>query len=602
MRTGTSLALVWLVWLVAAGDAFAQAAQPGDSADGHARSFQFGKERKATPEGIQKATKYVRSLSADPKLSSAIQIVCPPAAISFAADVKGIARNLRIDGGDEDWQKVPRAVADKEGNVDVHTRGKPSDDVPKGMDLAEVSYLYTDRDLFLRFKTYGPPAKGDVTYWFQIFAANGDPLYSVVVGAEGRWLHRYDKGKIVRTSNPTEDACAVAIKDIVEVRIACTEMPGLPDTFDVIPASYSGKSNRANYAPRFSAKSARILAETTPAYLLARYGEQVDLQAAGLLPLAMAITESFIFENVEPSLRETVVADGLAMIEAGEHLRAPLKDLPLEALLAWSNRSLTWGGLSGLYLDQRGKISREAYDFMCVNPKLLPEVRTHLQSLGIGKQRQIRAVAQAIDQWATSKNRYRWKLEVLKDWSQSLGGNWKNIYQDAARDIQAGRDKICTVNGTQIYFHTIMSPNLDWRLYRKNNFYYGACGDVAVMEMLALKSLGIPDICFFWRFGAADAQIHTFAGYYDRDVAVWRSPQQPPANMTVKGASVLQWSLPPLSTRILNYVATPVGGGAELWVTDRSPYAKLSVAEMRQKLADGFSHEHFCKLLYAQVR
>jgi hypothetical protein len=264
---------------------------------------------------------------------------------------------------------------------------------------------------------------------------------------------------------------------------------------------------------------------------------------------------------------------------------------------------MAWGGVMVPRLDKRDLITAEAYQFMCLDPRILPEVRQHVHKLGIGKQRTAREVAGAIDEWATAKNRYRWKLEVLEEWAktQTPRDFWARIHKEASEDVKAGRDKICKVNGEQIDFTSVMSPNLDWSLYKKHGYYFGACGDVAVMSMLAYKSLGIPDTCYVWRFGKADAQLHTFAGYYDRTTKVWRSPQSPPASMKVDGTSVLLWSLPALTDRLPTYVKTDVGGGAEMYVSERNPVLGMSLQEMRKKLTGGLAPAEFAKLIYSQV-
>jgi hypothetical protein len=568
-----------------------------------AACFQFPPDRKASAAGCQKAMAYLQSLSKNKTNEPAIQLVCPDKP-SLPAALKAAARRIRIDGEDGDWAGVPVAAHDPPDNVVVHHAhgGKPVGPPLVGMDIAGISYVYTDEDLFLRFKMYGEPETTDVAYWLEMDDNDGERLYSLVLSQGRIDIHRFKEGKFDKAVTVARDKGEVRIKNVVEARIARSELPGLPDTFRATASSYHQKWYRVNWVPRFRIKPLGNMASTTPAYLLARYAERADLQTAGLVPLALSLTESHIFENAVPSLRETIIQDGVAMIAASRKLSGELSRLPFEAVLAWCNRGLVWGTLLPVQTDERGLITREAYKFMFLEPDILTSVRGELAKQKITPGKPAVELARAVDTWALGKNQYRWKLEVLEEWAKSFGGDWPAIHRSAKEDVRAGRDKICTVNGVQVYYYAVMSPNVQWRWYQKHGRYYGACADVAVITMLAFKALGIPDICFFRRFGKQDASIHTFAGYFDQATNTWRSPQWSLAGVEVKGASVLQWSLPPLTERMPEYAATPVGGGSELFVSDRSPYLSLSPAKMQQKLSEGFTNAQFRDLLYAQVK
>jgi hypothetical protein len=564
--------------------------------------FDSPSDRKVSEDGRRKAIAYLGRVAEDKGAARAVELVCPQQLLRQASKLQKTAENIRIDGTDEDWAGVPVAVEDPRDNVIVIDKDKPADPAAAGMDLAEISYVCTDNDLYLRFKAYAKPQQDDTYYSLQIYR-DGEAIASVALNATQAFVQVFNEGKVQKSEAVPREKFEVAIKDVVEARIARSVFPRLPSVFNASGASFNTKQNRANYTKQFKVRPVVSAAATTPAYLLARYAEKADLARAGLVPLALCLTESVIYANVEEAVRERVIDDGLAMLAASREVAELPDGLPFEAVLAWSNRALTWGGLMGQYLDRRGLITAEAYEFMCLDPRILKEVRRHLLQAGIGKQRKPPEVADAVDKWALSKNRYRWKLDVLEEWARTQPRKeyWTRIFKEASEDVKAGRDKVCTVNGKQIDFTVVMSPNLDWSLYQKNGYYFGPCGDVAVMSMLAYKSLGMPDTCFFWRFGKEDAQVHTFAGYYDRTAKVWRSPESPPESMKVKGTSVLVWSLPPLTDTLPTYTMTDLGGGAETAVSERSPVLRMSLQEMRKKLSEGFAPSEFSKLVYAQV-
>lgn len=564
--------------------------------------FDFPSDRKVSVEGRRKAMAYLQSLSADDNLARAIDIACPQKLVRQAMATKKAAKAFKIDGADADWAAVAAIVKDARDNVEVHDKHKSAAIASPGMDLAEISCVCTDRDLFIRFKTYAKPQIEDTYYSLQLYA-DGVLTCSVDLTRGQAYVQHYKNDKFVKSDAIPKGKFEISIKDVVEARVARSALPQLPPVFTALGYSFNAKQNRVNYTEIFKIKPAECVAATTPAYLLARYAEKFDLMRAGMVPLALCLTESVIFENADPALRDRIIDDGLAMIAASRATPERLSDLPLEAVLAWSNRMTLWGSLAGLNLDKRGRISAEAYHFMCLDPRILPEVRQHLHEAGIGKQRTPREVAEAIDKWAESKNRYRWKVEVLKEWArtQTPKDYWARIYKEACDDVKAGRDKICTVNGSQIDFTMVMSPNWNWSLYKRNGFYFGPCGDVAVMSMLGCKSLGIPDTCFAWHFGKEDADVHTFAGYYDRNAKAWRSRQRPPEYMKVNGGPVLLWSMPPLTDRLPSFAKRDFGAGLELYISERNPFLKMSLQEMRTRLSDGIAPAEFAELLYAQV-
>lgn len=560
-------------------------------------AFQFWHDADVTAAGVNEALEYLSGFSADPELVDALDAVCPPNAVRLPTSPDELAAAIAIDGKDDDWARIPIAVKDEQGNV---TAKEPMDEAPDGLDIDEVSYLCTNRDLFLRLKLHGGATSGGVVYWFQISDDRGAPTYALAFSREnGAWLRRYENGQSTQARLP-EEKCAWKIGDILEARVSRLALLRLSDRFPLRVTSRSRATSHANWLPQFTAQSARIWGSTPAAYLLARYAEEIDLKAAGLLPLAACLTESLAFENADPDLRDTIVADGVAMITAGQELDEHLRSLPLEALIAWCSRSMLWS-VNGPLLNENGRISREGYEFMFLDPRILPEVRAHLHSQGINVDKRGAELAAALKDWATKNNRYRWKLDELETWAEELGGDWPRIYQETADDIQAGRDKLCTIDGWPIYFHSVSSANFNWRWYREHGYFYGCCGDVSVMEMLAYKALGVPDVCFHNRLGPQNRWVHTFAGYFDRDQGKWRSPQFARVSLPEADDPILFWYLPPLSARFVQSHEIASGDRRERFVSQRAPLLNMPLGEMRGRLRDGFDQGDFRRLLYGQL-
>jgi hypothetical protein len=120
--------------------------------------------------------------------------VCPQQLLRQASRLQKVAENIRIDGTDEDWAAVPVAVEDPRDNVGVLDKDKPADPASPGMDLAEISYVCTDTDLYLRFKTYAKPQREDTFYSLQIYQ-DGECITSVALNATQAFVQVINQGK-----------------------------------------------------------------------------------------------------------------------------------------------------------------------------------------------------------------------------------------------------------------------------------------------------------------------------------------------------------------------------------------------------------------------
>ena len=77
--------------------------------------------------------------------------------------------------------------------------------------------------------------------------------------------------------------------------------------------------------------------------------------------------------------------------------------------------------------------------------------------------------------------------------------------------------------------------------------------------------------------------------------------QLPPAGTKPHPASMLQWFMPGLKERLPPSREEDLGGGVAPYVSVRSPLMRLSAREMHKRLNDGFTHDEYRKLLYAQL-
>ncbi|MDB5389413.1 MAG: hypothetical protein JWM11_5059, partial [Planctomycetaceae bacterium] len=305
--------------------------------------FDFPADRKVSASGRLKALAYLRSLTAEKEAVRAIELVCPQKLLHRASALKKVSQKLKIDGMDDDWAAVPVAAEDARDNVNVFDAKKTAGVASPEIDLSEVSYVCTENDLYLRFRTYAKPRLEDAYYSLQVYR-DGELVGSIVLEAGQAFAQTFKNGQFEKVAPVPKDRFEMAIKDVVEARVDRSALPNLPPIFTAEGVSFSAKQNRVNFTKRFKIKPVQLAAATTSAYLLARYAEQTDLAKSGLVPLAVCLSEQVVYENLDAAVRERCIQDGVAMIAASRDVADQLAGLPFEALLAWSNRMLLWGG------------------------------------------------------------------------------------------------------------------------------------------------------------------------------------------------------------------------------------------------------------------
>ncbi len=511
-----------------------------------------------------------------------------------AVDAWGRAE-IRVDGRASDWPDSAPTITDPAGNVVLQTNASQSAGPTPSIDLREVRAVIHRGQLLAQWRVESTPDPR-ASWWLHFYDEDGTRLFDLYLWADGRiFVNAFAKGRLTGTRQLT--SAAGARGEVVELSVPLADFPAHSKEFRISAASFLDERKVGNWTTTAALRDVRALAATEGAFLLLRYLDGDDRNDS--LPLAVAVAEAHILTLARRELHERIVEDGRKMIRLGRELA--VGTLPAEAQLAWASRGAFWGGLAGLHLDRSGRITREAYYFMFVDPDVLLDARrVLLATLPQLASADTPARAAAINSWALAANRYRWKLEVLREWA-GRSDHWRRIYEEAHADVKAGRDRITTVNGVQVYSWAILSPNYQWKQYRKTGWYFGPCGDVAVMSMLALKSLGVADIGWFRRFGPKDDRAHTFAGFFDPAAKRWRTtPDQLP--LAEEGSGLLQWSLPALGEASLTWRKVSAAAGMELWVNERSPFEAHTATAMRRLLAEGIGLGRVVELLSARGR
>lgn len=535
----------------------------------------------ASPSSIHQASTYFQTVRS--KIGRPLaERICSTDKLRAQQQLRDTAEAIKVDGKDADWDNVTISVSDPEGNVLPYQQERPSSPDKSGLDIKDVTVIKTRSRLVLRIRTHGSP-RPDSGAWYFLHLSNelGVRVADIATDGRGMQLTKFAGGKPTRATRLGPEAFRYRTQNVIEWSTDLSKVT-LHDTEKLWAwvVSFDGGRNLYNSTKPFLVTPVSALAGTTPAHLLTLYAQQETLQAGELLPAAIALTESWPYHNVQEHLRDRVVADGIAMLRFGRlHSRSGQN---FEGALAWSNRSFLWGALSGWFADDRGKFTREGYEFMFLDPAVLQSVRKRL-GMQFGPITNSADLALAIDTWSGQVHRYRWKLQNMRKWPTSPAH--KKLLEEIAAEVRAGKDIVTRVDGKPVYHWWIGSANFQWQYFLKNGHYLGPCGDRAVMSMLVLKAFGEADIAFFWNYGPSDQFSHTLVGYLERESNRWRGGplQVLPAGATGRG--YFQFSLPPLSDQPQHGQTTVEG--RTVYVSERIPLQPQSAQSIAALLKAG---------------
>ena len=559
--------------------------------------FRFPSALHVDARGAEAAVSYLVALSSDARYSTYVDHLCSPENARMVERF-GANGSIDVDGNPDDWRDIPAAVVDPEGNV-AAPGGKS---LPAAnMDLITVRAVLTKKELIVLYETAALPSR-DIAYWVHLEPPGNGPgrkAYAVVLRDQSVSLLTYVDGKYVG-AKPLSGALATGrVGRAVELRISRGAIPELPDSLEAFAAAYDDRRKIGNWTARYKLRLVEHQASSAAAYILARWFA-LPKTPTGPLPLMASLSESFAFERVGPDteavgpLRERVIRDGLAMMRDVEQTRPGYASLPPHALAALVNRGMNWGGYaSWVYMTKEGRLTREAYEFMFLNPAVLDDVRGEMRPGG--RLEGLTNNSLKTLYYLAARQKYRWKPEEMKTWP-----GMQEIYRQTLEDIRAGHHKLTTVNGQTVLFYGVLSANFQWKFFKEHGFFYGPCGDLANMVELVLRARGVPTMGLYYLIEGGG---HTFLAYYDEPKQGWvvlndaltSSYRDRPAN----GRLMLQFSLPPISPRLVYTKRLLRAWPTEVWENDRTPADGTNIGEARRLMANFHSAERMEALLRA---
>ncbi|NLF25604.1 MAG: hypothetical protein GX589_08130, partial [Deltaproteobacteria bacterium] len=358
-----------------------------------------------------------------------------------------------------------------------------------------------------------------------LFDENGNMIYAVVWSSFGNVIQEWDgaTGKFLRHL-PLRGSVFRKGR-VFEARVPVRLLRRLPYQFNVQSVSWHNFKNLYDVNHNnVAGMSESEKYKETAIELLLRYGEEVDIPANNPFFVAQALSDAFIYKVAEVSLRPTIVKDGLAMINYAGSLgqspfagQAPLSEMSLEALLAWSNRSMIYGDYYAIdyYPARKKRFNREAYEFMILQPRTLHACRELLQSEGVIDTRSVASTADDMNNWLWSRNKYRRSnlADIEEMYMADPDNPWiKEVYEESLYEKNHGLTNITEVNGVQINKGTVYSPTFQIDYLRKHGLFYGNCVDVVAIESACLTAIGIPGIHVY--YGLFSPERGKYTGYH----------------------------------------------------------------------------------------
>jgi hypothetical protein len=365
-------------------------------------------------------------------------------------------------------------------------------------------------------------------YRINFFNDKLELVYAVVWTSEGNAVQKWNgQGEFVRLLPSKKMQFAKG--QVFETRIPRRLLPGLLYANGIQAVVWHEFKNRVDsHTVLPGALSLKDSYRNTSLELLAQYAERGALETNDPLPVALALTDGYLYKRADNSLKEEIVRDGVAILneaKTSQNYSFPgqerLTDLDLEALLFWANRMVIYGGYGDLdyYMASMGRFNQAAYHFLAVQPETLRQARELIIQLGLLDQDDLEATVKNIQQWLWSTNKYRrYSFSAIEEMYHNNPDNpdIRQIYEESLYELQHNLTNVTEVNGVPINKGTIFSPSFQIPYVAQNGLFYGNCVDVAAMAITIFKSIGIP--AFSVTYGSVSNGIyneyHTIAYYY----------------------------------------------------------------------------------------
>lgn len=444
---------------------------------------------------------------------------------------------IKIDGESEDWSKNELTIPDEEYDYAAYDPNQGSDTPPFSDDIKSYGFIMDDEYIKVMIEPQQSLAK-DEKYYFAVDILNDKEsrIYSIIWSDSRNYIclaNELDRAKDTKIDCPE---AIFAKKHVFEAQIPRKKLLKLPKSFSAGAVMIDYQRNYIDEC--FKDTGECSINDKCLKYsleLFCRYAEKADITPDNLIPLAMALTDGYIYKAAEPDLRERIVNDGIKMIKEAERTKnysfsgqKNINELGLDAALAWSNRAIIYGGYSwiGYYIARGGIFNNAAYEFMILQPDDLEKCREIIKNNKLIEKKDLQASIKNIETWLESKQKYRREnlMDISNMYDKCPNDEYcKKIFEEGSADVNENKTIITAVNGIEINKGKNMSPSFQINYLIKNGFYYGHCVDTTTLAMAFHKALGIPSIHV--QYGClGDScynEVHSFPVYYSSEDEKW---------------------------------------------------------------------------------
>ena len=443
---------------------------------------------------------------------------------------------IEIDGLSADWQ-IPEFIhEDALNDAAALADGQPAGAAEESDDLKRWGLAAGKQYYYAFFEPAAMPEAGaSYHYRINLFDDNWQMIYAIVWTSSGNAIQEWDgEGNFIRFL--PADETVFARNQVFEARLPRGLLPRLSyvaglqgvvwhDFKNLLDTSLA-LPGTVGLAERFRNFSFEILA---------RYAVRGALSIDNPLPAALAITEGYLYRRAEPALRPKIINDGLDFLAEAQTSQGysfpgqeKLAELDLEAILAWTNRLVIYGGYGSVdyYVARGRRFDEESYNFLALQPGALQQARELIESRGLLDESDLTATVQNIGLWLWSKIKYRRvNFSDIEEFYNAYPDDplVQQIYQESLYEMEHHLTDITTVNGAAVNKGEIFSPTFQIPYLAENDIFYGNCVDVAAIAIAMYKALGIA--AFPVAYGSVEEgaydEYHTIAFYYSSPRERW---------------------------------------------------------------------------------
>ncbi|MBF0100972.1 MAG: carbohydrate-binding protein [Desulfobacterales bacterium] len=449
---------------------------------------------------------------------------------------QNMIRSIQIDGQLSDWENSGCIYEDNQNDTTPLNSSLPIEVYEPSDDLKRYGFIHGNDFMYCMVEPVTMPSEGtEYHYRINLLTPDNKLAYAIVWTSFRDVVQEWDTDSGTFIKYITTDDAVFAKKDVFEAKIPAEILYNLPQYYHIEAVVWHEYKNSldVNWNPNLETSI-----ETQYGYkycldVFCQYAEKMNLVPDDPFPIVQAITEGYIYKIAEDDIRPVIINDGLEMIKQAEQSMSysfagqkPLKELPIEALLSWADRSMMFGGYryAGLSVLKSGQLNKDAYEFLVLHPSDLVTCRTMMDTHGLIDTQSLSNTMFNIEDWLWQKNKYRrYYIQTIIELYESNPEYWEVVYQESLEEHETGDVNIATVNGVDINKGSIFSASFEVNYLFQNSFFYGNCVDVTAIALAFHKAIGIPSIHFMYGLIADDyyKEIHSFPMYYSSQADTW---------------------------------------------------------------------------------